>query len=966
MYKKTLLSLAVASSLGLTGCFDDADSGARNADPDYQIVDTTIDQSVVRPFYDPNPIAPDPKFPINSDLILLLGASQAATFDFTGTSTGDTPADDAVNRLSGFSTSGAFTLKFDGELNPTSVMANATVFVRPLNVGPALASAPLALPNTNPSSIVADNPFGQGLGLAEPNFRADVVSVDGGANNAVRIVPLEPLAKGQKYLVIVTDDVQGANGKPIERSTQDLALADGTLGNTALANVKAILQAADKLANGFLGAVGTGSESALAYTFTTNSDTDVLRAMMAPAAFGQALGQKVGFTALLKAARDNYPTLNFSELTTKLGELQALGAQLQGGTITPSDLTAQELGAITDLGAAQQVATAKTIGGAIPSEIGDTIHLPVPRPSFFFEKTEAANLTTIMGLAAQDSENDIVVAAAQVQVHQGAITLPYYQSLPGETGTGIVTGKWTGSTSLEAGLNDTLTSGGDPVFSFLRDTDGTLNVNGYFPFPQKNADTTVPVVVFSPSTNSIPAACADQDASDGFKPNGVTIFQHGISVDRSVSMLPSILLAQSACQAVVAVDQPLHGLAGATTGLIPGLSELDEATLTATVQGTIDQLEASGNPAVVAPVIAQLEALIAADYIGERHFGYTANASLQPVEADLANISSGSLFVNPLDMLNSGDNLRQGVVDLLNIAASIQTFDINKDFAPGELADVPVNFVGHSLGGISGTVFASLANDATLNPTLNGTYAQAGPPLSNFKFPTLSSVVLHNTGGQVTRLLENSQSRSSTLLGGLANAGVTQGSADFESFFYVFQSVSDAGDPVNFAKSLGDSTDNLLITEITDDNTVPNEANVNPLNNAFSAPLAGTEPLMALIDLGANGGTLADGAGLSLVQEGSTANTGGLPAASFFAGSTNPCTEANHGTFVAPVTPANPNNLECPGGTNTSAAFAEMVRQTVLAINGAPVLLDAGLQDSPNLSVLGLSDTLENSLDQDE
>ncbi|KPQ29575.1 MAG: Bacterial virulence factor lipase N-terminal [Marinobacter excellens HL-55] len=950
MFKKTLISLAVASSLGLTGCFDSANDGG-NANPEYKITDTTIDRSIVRPIYNPNPIAAESAFPINSDLILLLGATQSANYDFTGLSTDTTPADDAVNRLSGFSTSGAFTLKFDGELNPASVMANATVFLRPLNVAPAVESAPLALPNTNPTSIVTANPFGQGLDLEEPNFRADVVSVDGGTNNAVRIVPLEPLAKGQKYLVIVTDDVVGANGKPIERSTQDLALADGVLGNAALSNVKTILQVSDQLANGFLAAAGTGSESALAYTFTTNSDTDVLRAMMAPAAFGQALGQKVGFTALLKAVRDNYPSLNFSQLTTKLGELQEVAAGLQGGTIDQSDLTAQELSAVTDLLAALQTATPTAIGNAIPAEIGNTLHMPVPRPSFFYEKTEAANLATVQGLALQDPTNDIVTAAADVQVHQGAITLPYFQSLPGETGAGIVTGKWAGSTSLEAALNETLTPG-DTIFSFLRDIDGRLNVNGNFPFPQQNATTTVPVVIFNPSVDSRPTTCLDAT-----KPNGVTIFQHGITVDRSVSMLPSILLAANACQTVVAVDQPLHGLAGATTGLVPGLSELDEATLTATVQATIDQLEAMGSSAV-APVIAQLEALIGADYIGERHFGFTADESLQPVAADLENVSSGSLFVNPLDMLNSGDNLRQGVVDLLNIAASIQTFDINKDFMPGDLAGVPVNFIGHSLGGISGTVFASLANDTTLNATVNGTYAQAGEPLSNFSFPKLSSVVLHNTGGQVTRLLENSESRSGSLLGGLANAGVTQGSSDFESFFYVFQSVSDAGDPVNFAKSLGETTGNLLITEVIGDNTVPNEANVNPLNNAFSAPLAGTEPLMALIDLGASGTKLSDGTEGLRIIDAANRTGGAMPVASFFAG--NPCTEANHGTFVAPIV----DNENCSGGkADTSVAFSAMVTQTAQALSGQPVPGEA----VPAVGAsLGSSATIESALDQNQ
>ena len=182
MFKKTLISLAVASSVGLTGCFDSGETGA-NANPDYLIEDTTIDTSIVRPIYDPNPIAADPKFPINADLILLLGATQSANYDFTGLSGGTSPADDAVNDLSGFSTSGAFTLKFDGSLNPVSVQAGATVFLLPVNVADAVEGVPEALPNTNPSGIIQSNPFDL---AAIPNFRADVVSVDGGSDNAIR------------------------------------------------------------------------------------------------------------------------------------------------------------------------------------------------------------------------------------------------------------------------------------------------------------------------------------------------------------------------------------------------------------------------------------------------------------------------------------------------------------------------------------------------------------------------------------------------------------------------------------------------------------------------------------------------------------------------------------------------------------------------------------------------------------
>ncbi|WP_309045981.1 MECDP-synthase [Marinobacter sediminicola] len=950
MFKKTLISLAVASSLGLTGCLSSGEEGA-NANPDYLIEDTTIDKSLVRPIYNPNPIAAEPKFPINSDLILLLGATQSANYDFTGLSTGKTPADDAVNRLSGFSTSGAFSLKFDGSLNPASVMANATVFLVPLNVGPALASAPLALPNTNPSSIVKADPFGQGLStpLVQPNFRAEVVSLDGGIDNAIRVVPLEPLEESQKYLVIVSDDVVGANGKPIARSTEDLALANGNLGNPALGNVKAILTSADQLANGFLTAQQTGSKSAFAYTLTTNADTDVLRALMAPAAFGQGLGQKIGFNAQLQAVRDNYPDMNFSQLTTQLGVIAAKAEALSLGQIDPSSLTAEELQTITRLGQITPLITPAKIEAAIGAEVGKTLHIPIPRPSFFYPAKSATALTTIDNLT---PGNSIKAAAQQVQVSQGAITLPYFQSLPGDTGTEIVTGSWSGSTALEAGLNESLAPG-EKIFSFLRDIDGKLNVNGYFPFPQQNATTTVPVVIFHPvldGTPAQPASCVNAGAG---KPNGVTIFQHGITVDRSVSMLPAILLAQGACQTVIAIDQPLHGLAGATNGSVPGLDTLDEATLTATINQVLQAPGVAGSP-----LEAQLNALIGADYIGERHFGYTNNGQLVPVAADATDISSGSLFINPGNMMNSRDNLRQGVVDLLNVAASVQTFDIDGDFTTqGDLAGVPVNFVGHSLGGISGTAFAALANDGTLNATLNGIYQMAGAPLNGFTFPTLSSVVLHDTGGQVTRLIENSPGLSGSLLGGLANAGVTQGSSNFESFFYVFQSIVDASDPVSFAKDLGTSTPNILITEVVGDTTVPNQANVDPFGKALSAPLAGTEPLMALVDLGAGGTSLADGTeGLGIIDL-STPTGGVMPAASFFDGS-NPCSGANHGTFVGPLVP----NANCPGGAaDTSVAFSAMVTQTAQALSAQPI---PG-QSVPAVGAsLGASLTLENALDQ--
>ena len=922
MFKKTLLALAVASSVGLTGCLDDGSSG-KNANPDYKIDDTTIDRSIVRPVFNPNPLA-DTAVPVNFDLLLLLGASQGPNYDFTGLTTGTTPADSAINDLSGFSTTGQFNLAFDGSLNPDSVIKGQTVFLVPLTTKPVLDTAPLALPPINPTQItgVDKTPANQ------PNFRVEVITQDGVTNNTIRITPLEPLLENTKYIVIVSDGVIGANGKPIEQSIEAQQLTEGPLGNSALQSVRDIINASNGLGQQIIAA--SGKDVALAYTMTTNGHSTVLKAMASPATYLTALGQKIGFTALLKAVRDNNPEKNFSELTTILGKIQK------------GDTSAGAPGTAAAVGAAAAVATESNIGSAIAARVADgSISLPLPRPSFFYKQNEPAeNLATIQGLAAADPNNQVVTLSKGVSVSQGAIVLPYYQPIPAVTGgESLVKQGWQGDTTLETKLNESLNSG-TTTFEFLRDLDGTLNVNANFPYPKIQGQVAVPVVVYKPDTdNTALSTC-------GSAPLGVTIFQHGITVDRSVSMLPGILLASQACQAVIAIDQPLHGLSGPTLGTVTGLDEL--------------------TPSDIGTVFDQVPGLA---YIGERHFNYTDAGSLTPVQkASATDVKSGSLFINLKHLQGARDNLRQGVIDLLNVAATLDSsnkpaayptkgFDIDRN-GSDDFAGLPVNFIGHSLGGITGTVFAELSSD----PVVRGAYAQAQAQNPNFpsaQFPSLNSVVLHNTGGQITKLVENSPTFASRVLPALP----AQGTSNLETFLYVFQSVVDSVDPAVYAKDLGkaSSSVNILTTEVVGDTTVPNEANVNPLGNALSAPLAGTEPLMALIDLGAGGTKLSDGSEGSKIVNMSTAPTPdvGLPASVFFDG-TNPCAQANHGTFVAPIV----DNDACPGGKAiTKDAFTSMVTQTGALVSPA----GATLPVSPDIqATLGTSLTIESALDQDK
>ncbi|WP_417686892.1 hypothetical protein [Pseudidiomarina gelatinasegens] len=929
MFKKTLISLAVASSLGLTGCFDSADSGG-NANPDYLITDTTIDNTLVRPIFDPVLTSPTFSVPANFDLVLLLGAGQSTNYDFTGFSNGTDPGSVAVSDLEGYSTSGQIDIRFNGSVDPATVLANQTVHLVPINMKPVSASTPDIELTANPAYIDAANPFNIDKYAAQ-KFRTEVVSLDGGSDNVIRITPLEPLADQTKYLVLVTDGVKGTDGRPTAQSVPYSQISgDDPLGNAGFQSIRDVLNAAVNLSNGWLAANGIDAGVTLAYTMTTSNTKTVFNAVTAPGTYLGTLGQQVVLYSALQVVRDNLPA------TATASTVFAALADALSASPTNVEL-AQKVGAavapyIQDATLGQQV-----VGSIVPN-----LPFPMPRTTAVYDST-IKSAATLPAIAA--SGNTALIGAAQlVNVSEGAIELPYYQELPGTDGTPLVSGMWRGDTQLETGLNATIDAfkATYPTlsnFSFPRDNDGTFNLTQYMPFPEENAKVAVPVTIYYPNVAAVSAATAgilDCSSTTGTGITDVVIFQHGITVDRSVATIPAINLtaqsiAQGKCIATIAIDQPLHGLGGATVGTIPGLTPADMY---------IDPADFPN-----------------ADYVGERHFYYStpAGAFSPQEETAITDVRSGSLFINLGSMQTTRDNLRQGVMDLLNLSATIANgaLDIDGsqgDFGQAQLQNKNIHFVGHSLGGITGAAFASLLE----NPVLRGTNAAT----STLFYPELTSISLMNTGSQLTKLVENSPSLAPQVLGGLAAAGVAQGTSTLEAYLYVLQSTIDNVDPVNYGKNLGAfATANgtgLLMSEVLGDLTVPNEANVAPLGAALSAPLAGTEPLMALIDLGAGGGFLADGNGTSIISASSPMPVGApANAASFFFGD-NPCINANHGTFVAPATPA---TEQCSEGSNTSAAFAEMMGEVIGNVTQQAIPVT-------NAAVLGDSLTIDFALDQ--
>src|SRR5690554_4998022 len=202
--------------------------------------------------------------------------------------------------------------------------------------------------------------------------------------------------------------------------------------------------------------------------------------------------------------------------------------------------------------------------------------------------------------------------------------------------------------------------------------------------------------------------------------------------------------------------------------------------------------------------------------------------------------ASGDLYINLQNFARTRDAMRQTVLDLMNLNASIGDMDVDADSTNGpDLNKDKVYFIGHSLGAIIGTTFVAVNNDPDVQ-AFNG------------NLPKIQGAILGNGGGGVVKLLENSPSiGGAKILPGLqAAAGLEQGSADIEKFFGVMQAMVDSADPINFASSEGSQNTPVLMYTASGDLVVPNNAtNESVVVATAQSYLAGTDPLTKLLDL---------------------------------------------------------------------------------------------------------------------
>lgn len=900
MYRSRFLPAALAVAIGLYGC-----GGASDPAPKFESEDDVEAAESTAPLFD----VTKSEFPIPNDILFSIETAGDGTM-FASADTSN-PVFVGLDHMDGASTLAHIDIKLDGSLDASQTLdanpfvvhelagvipnPNQNVFLIPLWYP---GGDPLLNPNEVPTLTPAFN-YARDAALAQggdleaaarlaalpgnPEVRADIISLDGGTNNVIRLTPLQPLQAKTKYLVVITKDLEDAGGEPIEESLLYELLSDFSVDQGGdLGGVQDAIEGWEQLAAGYFAFIDTVYEQfaglgitinsdvnrgiALSYTFTTGSPESVLEAIAAPSEFfedtfitiarQEAIGKLVAGTYNLAADNDGLGLLDAginTQLNAFLTEPAAgwpyynpdLDTAITAGVYSSfadvaSDSSLSFLVQLAAADAAVAVQNADveincdpatdsiressvcTVAGLISGaaqEANSPLPLPKARPNSFYRQNCMGPDDVPPANCSDENRLRADLVSTPAIVAQGQITLPYYLKAPASEVDG--TNMVTGVWEADEDLYNDI--------SALIEAGGAdplpsfpSNKTTYRnPFPVKQADVTVPLLAVYPDE-----AAGAVKPEDGWP---VIIYLHGITSNRSAIIplagaLASTCLATPAdCFATVAIDQPLHGIPP-SGGF--GMTSVDDPDVAPDAGGT------------------QIGANTPAEALAERHFNFYLGQTGLPTVMDYTNDigTSGTLFVNLSSFATSRDNNRQSAVDMLNLLASLKDMDVDGDGNP-DFDTSRVFFVGHSLGGVNGIPFLATNNKSDVQTAqaavrtvvFGGAFQQFGDVNIANAFADANATVavqmnaaaLFNTGGHITQLLMNSPNLdfgAAAILQGLsASTGgtVVQGTSALETFNNVIQALLDSGDALNFAASMAEEANTgILLTEIIGGDTV--------------------------------------------------------------------------------------------------------------------------------------------------
>lgn len=743
--KKLVLSLAVASALGLSGC--DSES----------LQD--IEQNVANGGGNPVPpiarVAFDPANGVVSvpNDVLFSGTTDGTLNIPVADPTNVSDPQVALNALDGWSTINPFVLNINFPagvaLDPNSVNgASVRIFETELG-GPTASSECASVPTAAACRVLNELTFGR-------DFVAQATPA------GVAVVPLQPLKGKTSYIVTLTNSLLDDNGNPIQASvTYDLLKLD--LATTPLAT--AAQRGLQGLVNSFETAVSSqGIDAAnIIYTasVTTQSTVDVLASVKALLANNLATQ-----TPPVIGAQD-----------TGLSVAQALTAQ--GVTLPPAQ--------------AALFSAANLLQGRItlPYYLGVPSALNPLAPVNESWKALCDSLVITSGAAAQ---NPAVIPANPVDLVDGqciAISQANNLPAPGLRNLGLDTERnLTKFNPVPApqGPSNLPTLTGDDA------NPGILDVQITTP--------DLPVVNGVRASLGLPALTAP---ADGWP---IAILQHGITSRKEDMLAVTGILAINGI-ATAAIDHPLHGSRGFNLDGQPG-DELNASTVSAT------------------------------------H------------------------YMNLASLVTTRDNLRQSTADMLGLRLGVN-FMVDAQGQPLGINGRKVFFLGHSLGAITGINFTSLAN-TPLNDAVDpffkvdaASFAMPGVGVANLLLESGSfsglikaSLTLAQSAefqALVAQLYPNGDQTEAQLVtafetftANLNAAQLAELNATFAQFTFAAQTVTDAGDPGNYAAGIVATQTPTHLIEVVGNGSDNLSDQVIP-NVVSTSPLAGTEAAIRLLGL---------------------------------------------------------------------------------------------------------------------
>jgi pimeloyl-ACP methyl ester carboxylesterase len=346
----------------------------------------------------------------------------------------------------------------------------------------------------------------------------------------------------------------------------------------------------------------------------------------------------------------------------------------------------------------------------------------------------------------------------------GVVELPYYLGVPSEENPLAPLNQfWRAAPGAYM-----------PPFDGLGLNPNSTNITVANPMPVETSRQIVPLLMTVPNAGS-----GHVRPASGWP---VVIFQHGITGNRT-NMLALADTMASIGFAVVAIDQPLHGITDITSPLYVGNTPFGA-------------------------------------FANERTFDLDLQDNQTGAPGPDGNIdSSGAWFINLQSLLTSRDNLRQAQADLSILALNIPFIDVTGD-GLGDLDGSNINFVGMSLGAMAGVPFLAVE-------------------------PTVSNGVLSVPGGGIANMLNGSDTFGPVIRAGLAAAGVEPNSPDFFQFLLIAQTVIDSADPINWGATAS-LTNTILLQQVAGDAVIPNQVAGAPLSGTEPLiAVMGLDPITA-------------------------------------------------------------------------------------------------------------------------